>query len=85
MSVEDGLLALLPDFPTGQQLKTWTDEIFASVYPVRYEDLLTDFDATLTDMFTYGDIAIPPDTARRVRRRTSFEKITGRKRGGGSQ
>lgn len=81
LSVEDGLLALLPDFPMGQQLQTWTNETFESVHLIRYEDLLTGPEATLANMFAHGGISIPPDIASKVMRRTSFEKLTGRKPG----
>lgn len=81
MSVEDGLLALIPAFPMGNQLQTWPADMFDRVRRIRYEDLLTAFEDTLVAMFAHGDIHVPPDAAARIRRRTSFEKITGRKRG----
>lgn len=80
-SVEEGLLDLIDDFPMGQQLQTWGDAQFAATKRVTYEDMLSDFDATLTDMYAYGGITITPEIVERVKAMTSFEKITGRSPG----
>lgn len=81
MGVEEGMLALIPDFPMGRQLSTWPEPLWAAARTVRYEDLLADFGPTLRSIFAPGGLAIPDRVAAEVQEATAFARITGRQSG----
>lgn len=81
MSVEDGMLALIPDFVMGRQLKSWPETLWAAARTIRYEDLLADFASTLRTMFAPAGLRIPDAAVAEVKAATAFKTITGRDSG----
>jgi hypothetical protein len=81
MSVEAGMLELVDLFPMGRQLGNWSDALWGGALPVRYEDMLADFDTSLRAIFSPAGLKLDDGTVTKVREKTAFEKVTGRPRG----
>jgi hypothetical protein len=81
LSVEDGMLLLLNEFPMGRQLETWPAEYWNLVKQIRYENLLENFTETFRSIFAPAGIHVDVETLTRIEKKTSFETMTGRRLG----
>ncbi len=81
LTVDEGLLLLVETFPMAKQLRTWPNEMWAQVKTVKYEDMLSDFEATLKDMMASGGLSLSDKDAAEIRKITDFKRITGRTAG----
>lgn len=81
LSIEDGMIWLLDDFPMGKQLSSWNDEMWSNTTLFRYEVLLGNFDETLAKMFSSADVHLSQEDLDEVKLATSFSSMAGRDRG----
>ena len=81
MSVEDGMILLLDDFPMGKQLETWTDNMWDNTTIIKYENMLSNFDETFPMMFEAISLPLDEALVARIKEATSFQKMSGRPSG----
>lgn len=81
LTFEEGMSDLVDLFPMGEQLESWTDEMWASCRLIKYEDLIADFDGTLTSILSPLMDPLPEHLIRSIRENTEFKKMAGRNSG----
>ena len=77
------------DWRLGRSMSVWADRVRRvlaaaerdELYVLRYEDLLTDFDATFASLLRWLEADAAPATVTAVARASAFEALSGRPRG----
>ena len=81
MSIEEGMIRLLDDFPMGKQLETWTDAMWDNSKVIKYENMLSNFEETFVKMFEILAPELDEALVAQIKEETSFQKMAGRPTG----